>query len=231
MVSNFTGFNRNGISFLREISLNNNKEWFHAHKQDFEEYLLIPAKNFVSEMLFEFKSISQTLNGETVVGKSISRMNRDIRFSRDKRPYKNYVEIWFWEGTEKSWERSGFIMRLSAEQIMFGAGILEFSKPLLLEKYRSGVADSIKGNHLSNILSDLKTESGGNYYGSTYKKIPKGYTIADDKANLLLHSGLYADITENISDVLFSEDFIPYSIERYKKLAPLHLWILELVRG
>lgn len=226
-MSRFNGFSEKTIEFFAQLTVNNDKGWFDKHKEDYISAVLEPSQSFISEMIPKIKTISETLNGIPKSGKSISRANRDIRFSKDKSPYKAGVDLWFWEGEQKTYENSGFIVCISASGIMFGAGILEFTKPLL-EKYRNAVSKNQVSDELTRIIGGLQ-KAGIPVDGKTYKKMPKGYEPEDNESDLLLYSGMSAGISESASDIFCSHEFIDYSLEKFKELAPLHLWLSELV--
>src|SRR5438876_5955775 len=87
-----------GIQFLRDLRANNNKAWFDAHRKVYEEYLLEPAKQFVLDAGERLRKIAPGIHAEPrVQGGSILRINRDTRFSKDKSPYKNHLDFFFWE--------------------------------------------------------------------------------------------------------------------------------------
>ncbi len=228
--ADFSGFGKDAILLLVELAHNNNKEWFHSHKSEFEAQLIEPARRFVTEITQMLKAVSPTTNGIPTVGKSISRMNRDIRFSKDKSPYRTHLDVWFWDGETKSFECSGFIFRLSAHELMFGTGILEFSKEALVQ-YRDAVADDKKGAKLVSILRGVEKIQNGHYHGSTYKRMPKGYEdVPQNRGALLLHSGLYADIITDTS-AIFSREFLTFATDQFRQLEPLHGWIRGVVKG
>ena len=65
---------------------------------------------------------------EPRINGSLFRINRDIRFSKDKSPYKAHLDLWFWEGEHRGWESPGFFFRLTPTKLMLGAGMHQFPK-------------------------------------------------------------------------------------------------------
>lgn len=57
---------------------------------------------------------------------SIMGINRDIRFSKDKSPYKDHLDLWFWTGDRKGWDTSGFFFRLTPDRLVLGEGMHGF---------------------------------------------------------------------------------------------------------
>ncbi len=113
----FTGFPKETFAFLSGLERNNTKAWFEGHRGDYEQFHLAPARAFVEAMAPGLKKISKTLNAEPKVNGSIFRINRDVRFSKDKRPYKTTLDLWFWEGEKRGWEAPGMFLRLTPTHV------------------------------------------------------------------------------------------------------------------
>ena len=78
----------------------------------------------------KLRTISPAVRFEPKVNGSMSRVNRDIRFSKDKRPYKDHLDIWFWHGDRKGWNCPGFWFRLTPKEVHLGVGMHYFEKEL-----------------------------------------------------------------------------------------------------
>ena len=83
---------------------------------------MTPARLFVGEMGARLKKLSPGVQADPRVDKSIFRIFRDTRFSRDKTPYKTHLGIWFWEGDGPRMECSGFYFHLDPPKLMNGSG-------------------------------------------------------------------------------------------------------------
>src|SRR6201999_3134726 len=118
MTNSFAGFPRAGLDVLAGLATDNTREYFDAHRADYETALLQPAKDFVVALGERLHArVSPGLRAEPRVNGSILRINRDTRFSSDKRPYKEYLDFWFWEGEAPSRERPGLFIRLRPETV------------------------------------------------------------------------------------------------------------------
>ena len=80
--------------------------------------------------------------------RSIFRINRDVRFSRDKRPYRNHLDLWFWHGAHRGSASPGFFFRMYSDRLILGAGMHQFEKPQL-EAYRRAVVEEGSGEFLA----------------------------------------------------------------------------------
>ena len=117
----FAGFPKQALTFFRDLSQNNTKMWFDRHREVYEQQVLVPARDFIMAMGDKLKKIAPGVQADPRVNKSLFRLNRDIRFSHDKTPYKTHLGIWFWEGARPRMECSGFYFHLEPDKVMLGS--------------------------------------------------------------------------------------------------------------
>jgi uncharacterized protein (TIGR02453 family) len=225
-VSAFQGFFKETVAFIEGLREHNNKAWFSEHRSDYENFYLEPAKAFVEDVGRALKKIAPEARAEPRVGGSIFRINRDTRFSSDKRPYKDHLDFWFWEGDRKL-ATSGFFVRLQPERVFVGAGAHHFDKPSL-ERFRSAIGTN--GNQLLTAVNRME-RAGNTVYGEHYKRPPRGYDASPKTQRFLLFNSLWGAHEDALSDVVFSEDFVGYCAGHWKMLAPLHRWLIEHVQA
>lgn len=224
----FNGFPRGSATFYADLSANNNKQWFDAHKDDFEKLVIQPARDFVFEMGKVLKKISPGIIADPRVNKSIFRPYRDTRFSKDKTPYKTHLGIFLWEGNRPKMECPGYYLHLEPPQLMLGVGIHCFSKPLL-EQYRESVVDPKHGRSLAKALGQVKRNGEYSIGVKHYKKTPRGYDSDHKNAELLLYNGLAAAFATDIPEEFYSAKLIEYCFERYKDMSPIQKWLLDMI--
>ena len=102
------------IEFLADLRRHNNKGWFDAHRDRYETAYVEPAKAFVEAAAPGLATIVPGITAEPRVLGSIFRIHRDTRFSTDKRPYKDHLDFWFWQGARKT-AVSGLFLRVSPD--------------------------------------------------------------------------------------------------------------------
>jgi uncharacterized protein (TIGR02453 family) len=153
-MSAFGGFPPETTRFLRELRGNNNKDWFDAHRSDYEVFWVAPAKAFVVAAGQQLIELAPGIRAEPRVLGSIFRINRDTRFARDASPYKDHIDFWFWEG-ERRRAVSGFFARLTPEVLGIGAGCHGLD-PERLTRFRQAVADPSSGAELAGITRRLE---------------------------------------------------------------------------
>jgi uncharacterized protein (TIGR02453 family) len=225
-MTSFDGFGSNTKKFLRDLGRNNDKAWFDAHRADYDAYYLEPAKAFVEAVGPKLEKLAPNVHWEPRVNGSIFRVNRDIRFSKDKTPYKDHIDLWFWEGQRKT-ALSGFYLRIRDKTIYIGAGSHGFSKEALA-RYRKRMNDEKAAKSLGALVKRLE-RAGYEVGGKTYKKPPRGFNGNAAGENLVLHSALSAGVERKSPPELGSSKFASYCAREWKKLAPLHRWLIDNV--
>jgi uncharacterized protein (TIGR02453 family) len=224
----FAGFPREGLAFLDRLAGHNERKWFHAHREEYDRFLLEPARDFVESFGAGAEPLGEPVDADPRVGRSIMRINRDTRFRRDKTPYKTHLDLWFPQGPGPSRERPGFWFRLAPERLILGAGMHHLERSLL-ERFREAVADPARGVALADAVDAVRA-AGGEVGGQTYKRLPAGYDVDERRAPLLLHSGLYAwvDFAPPPRET-HEPEFPTFCVAEYTKLLPVQSWLLELL--
>jgi uncharacterized protein (TIGR02453 family) len=123
----FTGFGPRAFTFLRGLARNNRKEWFEAHRDDYETQVRDPMRVLVDEIDAVLGDIAPEIRGDPK--KSVFRIHRDIRFSSDKSPYKTHIAAWFFHHDagsgvgQEAHGGAGYYVHVEPAACMFGGGI------------------------------------------------------------------------------------------------------------
>jgi uncharacterized protein (TIGR02453 family) len=217
-------FPQSTIKFLTALSKNNNKEWFEKNRARYDFELLQPAVQFVIDLGEKLSELSPNIYAIPKIDKSIFRLYRDVRFSKNKAPFKTNLGLYFWEGCDKKMECSGLYFHIEPKLFFLGTGMYMFTKDQL-KKYRELVSDPAKGKQLNDIITKLTKNKKFKVGGKTYKKSPRGFDPYYKYSELLLHSGLYISYTSNSLDEL--TDPVTFSYKIFKEMLPLHNWFVE----
>jgi len=119
----FTCFDKSLIDFLEKLKNNNDKNWFADHKQEYEELVRTPTLAFIEQMDQWIRLISPHYEAiSKKVGGSMMRPYRDVRFSKDKSPYKTNVGIQFRHEIGKDVHAPGFYLHIEPGNVFLGAG-------------------------------------------------------------------------------------------------------------
>ncbi|MCU0664895.1 MAG: DUF2461 domain-containing protein, partial [Myxococcota bacterium] len=225
----FHGFPKAVLDFFNALSEHNNREWFEAHRGEYEAHVLEPARALVSDLGQRLRPLAKDLHADPLVDRSIFRLHRDTRFSKDKRPYKSNLAVFLWEGDGPKLECPGFYMHLEPQMLLIGGGIYIFP-PHLLTAFRDCAADAKRGKALKRLVAQLETAFPGGMQSETSKKVPRGFSADHPQERLLRFKGLTVGERGPVPDVVHRAELIDYLMERYQKMVPLHRFLLGLVR-
>jgi uncharacterized protein (TIGR02453 family) len=193
------------VRFLVDLTENNNKEWMHANKKRYEEYKK-EYHNFISSVLIEMKLLDPNLSDLEVKNCNF-RINRDIRFSKDKQPYKSNIALWF--TTNKSRKNAaGYYLHFEPNK-SFVAGGLYNPENEDLKKIRKEI--EFFYSDLELILKDKAFKSN---YGeltiedkNKLKRAPKGFDENHKAIEFLKLKSFTASM--NIDDKEFLKESFP----------------------
>ncbi|MCA9881557.1 MAG: DUF2461 domain-containing protein [Anaerolineae bacterium] len=228
----FEGFPPEAGQFLRNLRDNNNKEWFQANKQTYIDAVRTPAQAFVmavGERLQDIVSPDVIYDTRTNGSGSLMRINRDVRFSNDKSPYKENIPMIWWEGVGKKMQNPAFGLQITPTGVGMMAGMFGFDKDQLA-RYRDAVDDKKKGQALEDAIA--KVQSAGDYvlFGDTYAKVPHGFDADHPRAELLKYKGLYAHLGQDLpQDIITSADFVDITVEHLVNMAPIQQWLVGVM--
>lgn len=226
----FSGFSRQSIQFLTELEQNNSKAWFVENRHLYDNYLFPEAQLFTVAMgRLLSKTLAPQLQAIPKTDKSIFRLHRDVRFSKDKRPYKTHLGIFLWEGEGKKLDCPGFYFQLNANKVLLGVGLHIIPKHLL-PVYRDAVIDDEKGNELIKSLDLLLKNEGFVLSEKQYKKIPRGYSSEQPNSDLLLYGGMAAMYEGGHPAELHKPELVDYCFNIFSKMSPIHHWWQSILR-
>ncbi|MEM6799481.1 MAG: DUF2461 domain-containing protein [Planctomycetota bacterium] len=215
----FPGFPLGLLHFLEELSRSNNKKWFDANKQRYEQEVREPALAFIAAMAGPSgkngplaKVSPHFLAVPKKVGGSLMRVHRDIRFSKDKTPYKTNVGIQFRHETGRDVHAPGFYFHIDTEQVFLGAGIW---------RPDSAALGSIRSAIDADPKAWKRAKSGkafGDHFelsGESLKRPPRGYE-ADHPMIEDLKRKDHIAVCNLDHDALFEPDVVKTVADRFK---------------
>jgi uncharacterized protein (TIGR02453 family) len=136
----FRGFPKDFFAFFRELKENNERVWFEANKQRFRDSVQAPMSTFIEAMAPKLTKISKHFTADPRLnGGSMFCIYRDVRFSKDKRPYKEHAACHFRHALGKDVHALGFYMHFAPDEVFFGGG-LWMPPPEALAKVREAIA-------------------------------------------------------------------------------------------
>lgn len=165
-------FSEDTYDFLAALKAHNDREWFAEHKPRYERSVREPARAFIRAMGTMFPSISrQFVVSDRKQGGSLMRIHRDVRFSKDKSPYKTNIGIHFRHVDGKDVHAPGFYVHVSPQESFLGVGI--YGPPNdALNAIRRHI-DRDHGAWLA--LRDGLVGEGFEFGGASLKRAPRGF--------------------------------------------------------
>ncbi|MCK9491951.1 MAG: DUF2461 domain-containing protein [Sulfurimonas sp.] len=185
----FKGFSKKTLAFLQAIRQNNNKEWFEAHRSEYEEFVLNPSRAFVEEFGEHLMALEPTINFSPKINKSLFRIYRDSRrMGAIKVPLKHRIGIIFWQGSGSRMQTSSFYLHFSPDELFVAVGVRWFEKPML-DAYREYIKDDARRSNLARVLKAIESK-GYKTIEKGYKRYPKGFDKDMSDAELSLYKGM-----------------------------------------
>lgn len=218
----FAGFSENTIHYLKELRENNNKQWFEAHRDKYRRDLLGPLEELVLDLSPFMLSVDSLF--EVSPKKSISRINRDIRFSNDKSPYRTNMWIAF-KRTYQDWKTEPtYFFEISPENYRYGMGFYNIPKEVLF-KLRNMIDEGDK--KFNTIHSLYKKQKIFKLEGEKYKRIINP-NLSEELNEWYQRKELYFVCNRSIDERLFSPALIDDLIEGFGMIAPIYNFCLGL---
>ncbi|MCY3920929.1 MAG: DUF2461 domain-containing protein [Chloroflexi bacterium] len=208
-------FSEELIDFLVGLSANNNREWFNARKDVYESVLREPALEYIREVGEPLADISPHVRAsDRKQGGSLMRIYRDVRFSRDKSPYKTNVGIQFRHESGKDVHAPGYYVHISIEECFIGAGSWMPDRDALLA-YRRAVSE-----HPNEWLALKQMTESGEWnldgHHDMLKRPPRGFSADDPMIEDIKRKHFIVTHRMDIEDVT-APDFVDYTVDRFKE--------------
>jgi uncharacterized protein (TIGR02453 family) len=232
----FAGFTPKAFTFLRGLARHNEKEWFEAHRPQYEGDLRQPMVALVDEMDARFGAFMPEMVGDR--RRSVFRIHRDVRFSKDKRPYKTNGACWFFHRDvvrarqgERAGETAGatvhggagFYFQLAPGDCWVGGGLWMPPRPAL-NLVREAIAEDHRGFERIVRAPAFVERFGELDAEAVLKRTPRGFDPEHPAAGWLRYQSFTAGRKLRDADTLGPE--LPERLaEDYLALLPFVRWV------
>jgi uncharacterized protein (TIGR02453 family) len=205
------------IKFLKDLSKNNNKLWFEAHRKQYEaaktDFLFLTGSVIKSIATFD-KPI-----GELEARHCTFRINRDVRFSKNKSPYKNNMAGYFNKAGKKGLG-AGYYLHIQPEQ-SFAAGGIWMPEPIVLTKIRQEIDYNLdEWKQILNNSTFKKNFSSGLDNNDSLSRPPKGYDINNPALQYIKMKSFVVTKSFSNADIL-SKGFVNEVAKTFKAMKPM----------
>ncbi|HWP81808.1 MAG TPA: DUF2461 domain-containing protein [Bacteroidota bacterium] len=215
----FEGFPKEGIRFLKRLKRNNNRPWFAKHKHEYETHVKLPMQSLIASMQPHFVNFAPEY--EFHPRKSLFRIYRDTRFSKDKTPYKTHVAAHaVLKGDKKGLGASGYYMHIEPGMVYAGAGIY-MPESEQLKKIRRAIADRsdeflsiVEAKPFTRLFRELETKD------ERLKRVPQGFSPDHPMAEWLRYKHYFVGVTWPES-VCYKADLMKELLKVFQTATPL----------
>lgn len=223
-MGSFTGFTDATIDFFWELRFNNNREWMEQNRDRYKRVLKEPFEDFVEVLSKVFEAqIKKDLRW------SISRINRDIRFSKDKSPYRSNRWIAskhsYTKGTEWRFTPE-FFFELSPESYSYGMGIYS-APPAYIQLYRKKIDSNPAA--FAALIKKMKKHPEFKLVGDAYKRVANPNEYSEEMMTWYKKKGLAVMVERPLDELAFSAELPTFLVEEWKKILPLYEYLNEIV--
>lgn len=213
------------VQFFKELAANNNRDWFHANKKRYENSVKKPFENFISDIIAKVREQEPDLKLEPK--EAIFRINRDIRFSKDKTPYKLNTSAIVAKGGRKGMHSPGMYIELNPEEVRVYGGIYMPDKDLLYS-VREQITKNLTAFDKAINDKDFK-KVYGTIQGEKNKIIPKEFKEAGEKQPLIYNKAFYYYTKLPVKSIT-SPKFADEVISAYGAAKPVREFLRKAVK-
>ncbi|MEP4892081.1 MAG: DUF2461 domain-containing protein [Aliiglaciecola sp.] len=220
----FTHFDPSLMTFLRQLASNNDKNWFADHKQEYEDKVRTPTLKFIEGMDSWIKMISPHYEAiPKKIGGSMMRPYRDVRFSKDKSPYKTNVGIQFRHEIGKNVHAPGFYLHIEPENVFLGVGTWR-PEPEALKSIREYI--TLKPDSYEDAIQHAPFNEIYELSGEKLKRPPKGFSADHPLIEEIKRKDFIA-ICRLPEAFLFGGDLCEEVARRYGRAQPFQKFLCD----
>lgn len=210
------------FTFLEQLRRNNRRPWFLKHRDEFEELARQPSLRFITDLRLRMREVSPWLVADPKPnGGSLFRIYRDVRFSKDKRPYKWHIGMNFWHASaSETVHAPGLYLHLEPQGSFIAGGVWH-PDPRSLARIRDAIASSPE--------SWKKAKRGLELGGDSLSRPPRGYAASHPAIEDLKRKDVIASLDlsrRQICGAKFMDEFLGSA----RKLVPLLAFLSEALK-
>jgi len=202
----FTGFPVAALDFYDDLEVDNTKSFWEAHKGVYAEAVKAPMEALAGALADEFGTAK------------IFRPYRDVRFAKDKTPYKTHQGAYVAAAPATGW-----YVEISARGVRTGAGFYDATSHALA-RLRSSIADDRTGPQLKRLVSEAMS-AGYTIGGETLKTTPRGFPADHPRIDLLRHKSLSLGRVIGFEPVVHTPDLLDLVRDDWRRLRPFVEWV------
>ncbi|MTI38828.1 DUF2461 domain-containing protein [Fulvivirga lutimaris] len=204
------------ISFFKGLEKDNNKEWFHANKSTYETHVKAPFIALMDDLINEIQEFDSDISMNAK--DSIFRINKDVRFSKDKTPYNTLMKAGVSPGGKRS-ELPGYYLGISADTIHMGGGLFNLDTTNL-KKVRTYIVDNAE--EFKKLINDTTfVQHFESLKGDQAKRLDTQFKAVQAEVPDIANKQFYAMTELPLKDYVGSEKLKSVIMDRFKLISPM----------
>jgi uncharacterized protein (TIGR02453 family) len=205
-------FTQEFIDYFRQLSRNNERDWFHAHKKEYERHVKQPFNAFVAEIIDRISLKDPEVEIEPK--DAVFRIARDIRFSKDKTPYKTHMAAVITREGKRNVQYPGLYFYFGAKSLGIGGGVYKLDKDHV-QKIRRTIAQD--GKSLERATKGKAfVELFGELQGEKNVRLPKEFADAAERFPLIANKQFYYFAEYDDPKILLRNDLPSFVMRHYR---------------
>jgi len=217
-------FSNDFHAFFKDLASNNNRDWFQANKKRYEKNVKKPFYAFLEDLIAEVKKVQPEI--DLLPKNCVARINRDIRFSKDKTPYNLHYSGFVSKGGRKDSKNPGIAFRMSPEGLWIMGGCYALDKDQLL-KFRRELARNPK--KIDKLIADKSFSSKfDGIKGEVNKRIDKEFTDAAAKVSLIFNKQFYF-MAERSPKIITSKNLMKEIMDHWHAAKPMNDYFASIL--
>jgi len=220
----FKGFSRGTFEFLRDLDRNNDTAWFEANRPVYEEYVLQPLRGLVCALGDFMLTIDPSLEVHPAVNKTISRIRRDTRFSRDKSPYRSVMWIVFKQPRRDWKDAPAYFFEITPASYRYGMGFYAASRATM-DALRRRIDE--RPEEFLEAVSFYRRQHTFVLEGEKYKRHLPG-TRPPEIEEWYQRKSFYLACNRRVDERLFTERLVDDLMGGFDMVSPLYRYLWEV---
>lgn len=218
-------FDKDYVKFMKDLAANNNREWFHENKKRYEKSVKEPFTGFVQELIDKVAKLDKDVKIEPK--QAIFRIHRDVRFGKDKTPYKTNMSAVLSAGGRKDMIKPGMYVELGPEDVRVYGGLYMLDTKQLYS-VRTYLSKNLK--EFNKLLNAKKfKETFETIRGEQHKKIPKDFADAIAEQPLILNKSFYYFV--KLKPTLIAKpELVKTVMDHYKISQPMNEFLAKALK-
>jgi uncharacterized protein (TIGR02453 family) len=215
------GFTPKTLAFLRALKKNNDRAWFHQHRDEYEAHVRGPMVAVVERLAADFRTVAPDMVADPK--RSLFRPWRDTRFSENKAPLKTNIAAVFPNRTLGRMNGAGLYFEVAPQWVWMGGGVYAPDGPQL-QAIREHIASHLR--QFEGIVRAPALERLGGLHGETLTRVPRGFAKDHPAARYLVYKQ-FLGAREEAASFAARPDFYKHLLATFRTLLPLVRFLNE----